>query len=310
MILTKGHQIDYLINYRNGKIKKGLVIDCRLDEHLRFKPKQLNIILGHDNVGKTYFVNWYFLTLSVKHNLKWIVWSGENQAGQIVRDMIQMLSGRPFNELLEDEIIRYSNKIDQWFEFIDNSILYKPEELLKIFGESDADGCLIDPYTGLDRAMTWESNYSFLNMARQFCNSTGKTIYINTHPVTESGRTGNLYPEKHPWSGHLKPPLKDHVEGGKPFCNRVDDMIIVHRLIQHEEMRFYTLISIGKVKDVETGGKPTMLDDPLMFEFNRGLGFKMENIDPIEPHRFKPKNDKPIVNDNSFNKYRDKPLPF
>jgi len=287
MKLSNGHQIEYLLNYRHGKIKQGLAIGCGLDEHIRFKPKQLCIILGHDNVGKTYWINWYFLSLSVTHDLKWIIWSGENQSGQIIRDLIQMLSGRKFKELLDDEIRRYSNRIDQWFTFLDNSILYKPEELLKIFEESDANGCLIDPYTGLDRDMTWESNYRFLNMTRQFCNRTGKTVYINTHPTTESGRTGHLYPEKHFWHGHLKPPLKDHVEGGKAFLNRCDDMIVIHRLIKHETMRFFTLINVEKIKDTDTGGKLTLMDAPLLFEYNNGLGFTNEGIDPIKPYRNK-----------------------
>jgi hypothetical protein len=285
MIKPKGHQIDYLMDYRNGKIKQGLTIDCELDNYLRFKPKQLNIILGHDNVGKTYWIMWYFLVLSIKHDIKWIVWSGENQSGQLVRDLIQMLSGRPFKELLPDEIVRYSTKIDNWFDFIDNSELYSPEQLLEIFETSDAEGCLIDPYTGLDRDMTWEANYRFLNMTRQFCNKTGKTVYVNTHPTSESGRSSHLYPEKHPWHGHLKSPLKDHVEGGKSFLNRCDDMIVIHRLIKHESMRFYTLISVEKIKDMETGGKHTFIDDPLMFEYNNGLGFKIDGIEPIYKHR-------------------------
>ncbi len=32
----------------------------------------------------------------------------------------------------------------------------------------------------------------------------------------KSGRTGNLYQDGE-WKGHLKPPLKDHIEGGKAF---------------------------------------------------------------------------------------------
>ena len=96
MIIKSGSGINYLLDYKNGKIKQGLQIGCFLDEHLRFKPKQLNIILGHDNVGKSYWITWYFLTLSLTNNLKFILWSGENQHGQILRDMIQMYSGRPF----------------------------------------------------------------------------------------------------------------------------------------------------------------------------------------------------------------------
>ena len=289
MIQQKGSSINYLLDYRNGKIKQGLGLDCPLDNHLRFKPKQLNIILGHDNVGKTYWITWYFLALAIKQDLKFIIWSGENQSGQLMRDMIQMYSGKPFKELTENEIHKYSTYLEQYFDFVDNSKLYKPEELLAIFGNSDADACLIDPFTGLDRDMTYEGNYRFLNMARQFVNNTGKTIYINTHPNSESGRSGNIYPDQHHWKGHLKPPLKDHIEGGKAFLNRCDDMFVIHRLIKHKEMKFLTMISVEKIKDLDTGGKHTELELPVLCEFNRGLGFTVDGIDPLKKHRPKQK---------------------
>ena len=69
--------LKYLFDYKDGLIKQGLGLDIELDNYLRFKPKQLNIILGHDNVGKTYWINWYFLALTSKHGLKWCIWSGE-----------------------------------------------------------------------------------------------------------------------------------------------------------------------------------------------------------------------------------------
>jgi len=289
MIQQKGSSINYLLDYRNGKIKQGLGLGCPLDDNLRFKPKQLNIILGHDNVGKTYWITWYFLALAIKQNLKFIIWSGENQSGQLMRDMIQMYSGKPFKELTENEIHKYSTYLEQNFDFVDNAKLYKPEELLAIFGNSDADACLIDPFTGLDRDMTYEGNYRFLNMARQFVNNTGKTIYINTHPTSESGRNGNLYPEQHHWKGHLKPPLKDHIEGGKAFLNRCDDMFVIHRLIKHKDMKFLTMIGVEKIKDMDTGGKHTELELPVLCEFNRGLGFTIGGIDPLKKHRPKQK---------------------
>jgi hypothetical protein len=144
---------------------------------------------------------------------------------------------------------------------------------------------LIDPYTGLDREMGYEGNYKFLNAARQFVNETGKSIYINTHPNTESGRAGNIYGDQHQWKGHLKPPMKDHIEGGKAFLNRCDDMFVIHRLVKHETMKFVTLISVEKVKDTDTGGKITALDDFIMCDFNNGLGFTINGNDPLKPFR-------------------------
>jgi hypothetical protein len=114
-ILTNGSAIDYLLNYRDGKIKHGLELGNGLDEYLKFKRKQVNIILGHDNVGKTYFINWYFLALALKHKLKFIIWSGENQHGQILRDLIQMYAGINFKSLSHDEIRNYSTYLEQYF---------------------------------------------------------------------------------------------------------------------------------------------------------------------------------------------------
>jgi hypothetical protein len=284
MIQAKGNSVDYLLDFRNGRIKQGLEIGCALDDHIRFKPSQLNIILGHDNVGKSYFITWYFLALALKHNIRFVLWMGENSKGQILRDMIQMYRGVKFTELTEQQIMSTSAYLEQFFDWVDNRQLYKPEALLKIFAESEAHACLIDPFTGLDRDMTYEGNYRFLNMARDFCNRTGKTIYINTHPTSESGRAGNLYPDGE-WKGHVKPPLKDHIEGGKAFLNRCDDMFIIHRLVKHESMRLYTMFSAEKIKDTETGGSINRMNEPILCEYNYGLGFVIQSVDVLKPLR-------------------------
>lgn len=295
MLQKENSAIDYLLALRDGKIKMGLGVDSLMDDYIRFKPSQLNIILGHDNVGKTYWVMWYFLCLALKHEIKFCIWSGENKHGQLLRDMIQMYTGKRYMDLGHKEIVNSLMKLEYYFKFVNNEKLYKPKDLLKIFEDSDADCCLIDPYTGLDRGMSWEDNYRFLNDARQFCNLTGKTVYINTHPNTESGRSGMLYPKGSDFEGHLMPPLKDHVEGGKAFLNRCDDMIVIHRLIKHESMKFITMVNVEKVKDVETGGKITGMNEPMLFNFNSGFGFTQGFKDALETHRNISNKDKHIT---------------
>lgn len=282
MILNSGHSTKFLNDYRDGKIQKGLGLGIELDEYLLFKRKQLNIILGHDNVGKSYWFEWYMLALSSQHDLKWCIWMGENSSGQVMRDLIQMYSGKNYFDLDYKEIRRAEIKIEHWFKFVDNSKLYKPDELLNIFNSIEVDGCFIDPFTGLDRGMTHADNYNFLNNARQFCNQTNKTIYLSTHPTSESGRTTMIYPEKHEWSGHLKAPLKAHIEGGKPFLNRCDDMIVIHRLVKHDGMKFHTMVDVEKIKDRDTGGKQTELNNPILFNYNFGLGFTNLGKDAIK----------------------------
>jgi hypothetical protein len=292
MITTSGDSLQYLLDYKDGKIKDGLGIGCYLDEYLRFKPNQLNIILGHDNVGKTYWINWYFLNLALRHNLKFCIWSGENKKGNILRDLIQMYYGIKFKDLTYDQIKSGMTILEQQFYFVNNAELYKPKDLLNLFKESECNVALIDPFTGLDRQMDFQSNYLFLNQCRDYCNKYGITVYINTHPNSESGRSGNLYTDGL-YQGHLKAPLKDHIEGGKAFINRCDDMFVIHRLVKHETMKFVTWVNVEKVKDTDTGGKHTGLNDPIYCDYNFGLGFKINEVDPLKEFRPKTSNSFP-----------------
>lgn len=279
-----GSAINYLIDFKDGKIKQGLGIGTDLDRFMVFKRRQLCICLGHDNTGKTAWSVWYYLCLVVRYKLRVCIWSGENQKGQIMRDLIQMLAGIPYHDLSHQQIRRLYFWLENYFTFVNNKRLYKPEDLLDIFAGSDADICQIDPFTGLDRDMTYEANYRFLNEARQFVNQTGKTVYLSTHPNTESGRSSMIFQDGD-FAGHLKPPLRSHIEGGKSFLNRTDDMFIVHRMPGHKTMRYFTMILIEKIKDKETGGQITPLNEPILCDWNHGLGFKINGIDPLQNYR-------------------------
>lgn len=275
MLETKGKNIEYLLKYRQGKIEMGKEIGCpRFDNHFRHKDGEFTVILGHDNMGKTTWTLWYFLCLSTHYDLTWTVWTGENRTWVALVTLIQFYTGRRFHDLTADEIRTAQMIIEQWFTFVDNSQRYTPADMLKLFEDSEDDAFFIDPFTGLDRGYGFSDNYEFLNDIRHFCNSTKKALYLSTHPNSESGRAGRLYPKDHDWHGHLMPPLKDHVEGGKSFTNRVDNVLIVHRLTKHPEMQWFTMVDVAKVRETITGGRQTMLNDPIMFEWNNGLGFK------------------------------------
>jgi hypothetical protein len=272
----------YLEDFHAGRISEGLKIGCELDEFIRYKKGAFNIILGHDNLGKTYWRMWYLLCIAVKHKKKFCIWTGENQSGQVVRDLIQQYTGRKFKELSIAEVYRYQNEIRQYFDFVDNKYVYTYDDLLKIFESEPYDGCVIDPYTGLKRKFTHEANYEFLNQSREWVNKNQITLDVCTHPVSDAGRGANSYfPKGHTWEYSLKPPKKDDTEGGKPFANRCDDFIVVHRIADRPDMRFYTLVYVEKIKDVETGGNRTMRENPVYHDFNFGLGFKVEGVDPL-----------------------------
>ena len=76
-----------------------------------------------------------------------------------------------------------------------------------------------------------------------------------------------------------------HIEGGKSFLNRCDDFLTIHRLVKHESMKYVTLISVDKIKDTDTGGQQTLLEDYIFCEFNRGLGFEIGGVNPLKKLR-------------------------
>ena len=284
MILDDKQTLKYLHAYKDGKIKQGLGIHCSvLDKHFVLKRAEMNMVLGLDNVGKTNWLLWYLLCHAKINNKKFIIWSGENRAGQLKRDIIQMWLGIKFKDIIKSKIDFYNQEISKYFKFIDNAKLYNHNDLLNIFAKTDCDACVIDPYTGLNHNRSvnqFDRNYYFCNDVREFCNRTGKTVFVCMHPQTEAAR--RVYPADHLLNGHIQPPRKADCEGGQVFPNRVDNFLCVHRLISHADLWMLTEVHVYKVKDKETGGSPTMLNEPIRFDYNSGLGFTVNGVNPLQ----------------------------
>lgn len=281
MILQKGSDNDYLLDYRHDRIPLGLGIGCELDNHLRFKRGQFVGVLGGNNVGKTYFMTWYYLCLSVRHKLKWGLWMDENKKGRVMRDLIQIYTGRKFKSLTDEEILKAAEVIECYFFFIDNKKLYKPEELLELFESKNPDGVLLDPFNQLNRPVGYSENVPFIRKLKHWCKNNDTTLYLTMHPNTETQRKSSQYPEGHEWAGHPMMPLKHNAEGGSTFSNMSDDWINLNRLNKLEAMKYYTMVDIDKVKDVDTGGSITGAEFPIMFHFNNGLGFTVNGANPL-----------------------------
>ena len=179
MLSSNRESLKYLYDLKDGKIKQGLGIGCILDDHFVYKQGEFSMFLGLDNVGKTNWIIWYFTVLSIKHNKKWCIWSGENKVGQLKRDIIQYLSNKFIKDLAKTEISKYNDLVNRHFLFIDNRKLYNHKDLLKLFKDNECDGGLIDPYTGLNhdrRIGQFDRNYNICNDVMEFCNKTKKSI--------------------------------------------------------------------------------------------------------------------------------------
>jgi len=280
-ILKNGHSTDYLTKLTDGKIQMGLGIGCDLDKHFVYKPSELTIILGHDNVGKTYWAEWYFLCLAMTHGLQFTLFMDENYAHKVMRDLIQLWTGKNYFELNHKEVRSAEMLIENYFKFVDNQRMYTPTQLTDVWLSTQTDCLLIDPFNGLDTPFVYSENYKVMNELKMINKIEQKSIFINAHPNTESGRSSGFYPKEHIYNGHVAPPQKSNIEGGKPFANKADNFIICHRLTQHPTMKNTTMIGTPKIKDTFTGGSPTIIDEELYFEYNNGKGFLINGIDPM-----------------------------
>ena len=287
-ILKVGSDNDYLLDYKHDRIVKGLGIGCDLDKHLMFKRGQYNGILGGNNVGKTYFAAWYFLCLSVQHGLTWGLWMDENKKGRVMRDLIQWYSGKYLKRLTDEEILHYSAIIEKYFFFIDNSEIYTINELLGLFESRKPDGVLLDPFNQLNRAIGYNDNIEFVRGLKHWCKTKDISLYLTMHPNTETQRKSHEYPKGHEWEGQPMMPLKHNAEGGSLFSNMADDWINLNRLGKMASMKYWTMVDVDKVKDVDTGGGRTEAGFPVMCHFNDGLGFKINSINPLESVQNKP----------------------
>ena len=157
------------------------------------------------------------------------------------------------------------------------------------------DGFMIDPYNSLikDRNVLkgisgHEYDYEVTSEMRIFCKRNNVSIWLNTHAATEALR--KKHPQGHPYAEHPIPPMASDVEGGGKFVNRCDNMLSIHRYVSHPSDWMYTHIHIKKVKNIDTGGRPTPLDNPIKLKsILNNVGFEVNHQNLIPPQKLEQK---------------------
>ena len=126
-----------------------------------------------------------------------------------------------------------------------------------------------------------EYDYHACTEIRIFCKEFKITTWLNTHANTAALRS--LHRFEDPYAGYPVPPQASDIEGGGKFVNRADDFWVVHRYVQHPTDFMYTHIHVRKVKEVETGGRPTMLQEPIRLKsVPNNVGFTLDEKDMLE----------------------------
>lgn len=282
MIVNHRNNDEYLELLRRNEVPLGKGLGIALDNNLRFKEGTFNIILGHANVGKTYWLLWYLLCLSVKYNLKHLIYSSENSINGIKRNLIELLTKQKIKKLTQDELNNAKEFIECNFDFIDAQKAWTIDEFMKGVQElGNYDTLMIDPHNSFLRpkgSNAHDYDYEMATRLRLFAKKTNTTIYLCIHAATEALRKthkdGDL-------NGHPIPPNMSDAEGGGKWGNRADDFLVIHRYPAHETLWMFTEVHVKKVKETETGGMPTFAGKPINFRLEYGTQFTCDGVNVI-----------------------------
>jgi hypothetical protein len=288
MLINYQETLKTIKQIRSGDYKEGEKLDIpEVDEYIRFKPSNLNVILGHANVGKTSMILFLMLCYTLKHKKRWLVYSSENEPHSILRKLIEYLIEKPINKVSDKELEYAQKFIFDHFKIISNEKSINYKELLELATAVkkawDYDGFFIDPYNSItkDREMLkslggHEYDYQCTTDFRIFCKHWKVSIWLNTHANTEAQRKRHRL--GHTYEDMPIPPFSADAEGGSKFVNRCDDFFVIHRYTQHPADYIYTHFIVRKVKEIETGGRPTPYEEPIMFRsLVNNVGYAINN---------------------------------
>lgn len=265
----------WIQDFISGKIALGLDTgDEDLDEYFKYK-KEFLVINGISNVGKTTFALYLMVNVSIRHGWKWIVYSAENKTASIKAKLMSFAVNLPLKEMVNPEVDEAYKWVNKHFKVVSNNQVYSYTDLI-VFGEKllrqgDYDGFFIDPYNALKIQMshgnglsTHEYHYEAASEFLTFSNKHNIAVWLNAHAVTEAQRRKGA--DDLPIA-----PYAEDTEGGGRTVNRSDCFLTFHRKVQHQDydMRRTMEFHVRKVRETETGGQPTMINSPILFELNQ-----------------------------------------
>lgn len=251
---------------RKGEFAMGVGIGMQsLDDHWVYKVGQFNVINGHANVGKTTWLLWWFVMLSVKHGLNWILCSTENDTWEFIKMVIEFKLGRRITDLTDEEYKEAKKWANDHFLILNNDRTYTYKDILSIAQQEMKNkayaGIMIDPFNGIEYVVEelklygqYTYHYRTANSYRMFCKKTLCSIYLVIHPQTNATRKTT--------DGKIDAPQAADAEYGNMWFNRSWNYVTAHRHTNADDWQTM-YIWTRKIKNTFSGGKVTFGSEPI-----------------------------------------------
>jgi len=263
----------WIDDYSQGKIPIGLDTgDPKLDDYFRYK-KEFLIINGHSNVGKTTTALYLMVNSAIRHGWRWVIYSSENRTASVKMSLMQFAMDMPIGSMNYAQKKQAYKWVQDHFIVISNKQVYSYSDIIlfieKVMRQTPIDAVFVDPYNSLKLDMKNSSigvhdyHYEAASEFLTFSKAHDVAVWLNMHAVTEAQR------RKGP-DGLPVAPYAEDTEGGGKFVNRADCFVTLHRKVQSSDpmIRKMSELHVRKVREVETGGQPTPLEDPYCIVMN------------------------------------------
>ena len=244
--------------YANGRVTGETTHYVELDKIFKWKRRDINLIIGHGNYGKTQYWIHLMLIKSIYDGWRWAIFCPENYpATDFYIDVIEMYIGKHIdnrlgNKMCVDELERGIKFFTDHFIYVYPDEGHDLETIHEIFRSlilrHGIDGFLIDPWNQLDHIIDNREDLYLskaLKEIKKFALENGVSYNIIAHPKTMQPNKDNELPEMKVW----------HIAGGVMWNNKCDQIISIERPEWHSDKTSgWTKVTTHKVKRRRTGG--------------------------------------------------------
>lgn len=222
---------DALAFYRQGTGNGDTTHWPCLDEYWTWLKKEITIITGNANHGKSRFIHAVMLLKAVFSNWRFAVFVPENEEDFYV-ELAQALVGRTANikfennRMSEEQLTAAITWLHERFVVVTAPDGANPQRLLdefaRLHAERPLDGVLIDPWNQLDH--DWQSREDIylsgqFGILKRFAIKHELALLVTAHPAGQSkDKNGNL----------IRPDAYS-ISGGKMWNNKFDNVLAVFR---------------------------------------------------------------------------------
>ena len=288
---------DYLQSVRNGTVAMGLSTGSDyMDKYFLFKPASYIVAIGHTNVGKSLTILWLTMLAALNHDWKIIIIAKENGSHDFKRKLAEFYLQKPLQDSSDKEFEEANKWIRKHYTFVKGRggiVRTMSDAIDLLYSMSDTGDyqlVFLDPYSGFDQAKNpgetaHEMDIRFNSELLDFTEKTGISVILSIHTVTSARREKDA-------EGNMIRPNLDSGSGGATFSNRPDQVLVIHRLINHEDpaVRYTTELYLDKDRDLSSGGMLNSSNDPMKLRYINNKFYVNESEDLINKIKNKDKN--------------------